>query len=48
MMRVLEHPGFVYEKDVTHHTMPVACYALQREQFVSGDSFYCLISSESS
>jgi ribosomal-protein-alanine N-acetyltransferase len=46
--RVLEHLGFVYEKDVTHYTMPVAYYALQREQFVSGDSFYRRNSSASS
>jgi [ribosomal protein S5]-alanine N-acetyltransferase len=40
--RVLEHLGFVYEKDVTHYNMPLAYYALRREQFVPGDAVYLL------
>lgn len=49
--RVLEHLGFVYEKDVNYYEMtgdtsmeldsPIVPYfVLGREQFVSGDAFY--------
>lgn len=49
--RVLDHLGFVYERDVNYYEMTgsdaiamdnpiVAYYALRREQFVPGDAFY--------
>jgi ribosomal-protein-alanine N-acetyltransferase len=41
--RILEQLGFVYEKEVTHYNLPLAYYALRRERFVPGDSFYRLI-----
>jgi RimJ/RimL family protein N-acetyltransferase len=40
--RILERLGFVYEKDVTHYNLPLAYYALRRERFVPGDTFYRL------
>lgn len=44
--RVLQHLGFVYEKDVTHYNLPLAYYALRREQFASDDAFYRLYNPE--
>jgi len=40
---VLEHVGFVYEKDGVFHDLPVAFYGLRREQFAPVDAFYRLI-----
>jgi ribosomal-protein-alanine N-acetyltransferase len=41
--RILQQLGFVYEKEVTHYNLPLAYYALQRDQFVPSDAFYRLI-----
>lgn len=52
-VRVLDHIGFDYERDVNYNEMTgndsivlenpiVAYYALRREQFASGDAFYRL------
>jgi RimJ/RimL family protein N-acetyltransferase len=45
-VRVLEHLGFVYQKDAVYHDLPLAYYTLQREHFVSGDHLYRLTFSE--
>lgn len=56
--RVLDHLGFVYEKDVNYYEMTgsdgivmddpiVAYYALRREQFAPGDMFYRLRDTQS-
>lgn len=44
--RILQQLGFVYEKDVTHYNLPLAYYALRRDQFVPGDTYYRLVPSE--
>ena len=46
--RILKALGFVYEKDVTHYNLPLAYYALRRDQFVPDDAFYRLVPSASS
>jgi ribosomal-protein-alanine N-acetyltransferase len=38
--RVLEHIGFVYEKNAHIYDVDVVYYAITREQFQPGDSFY--------
>jgi ribosomal-protein-alanine N-acetyltransferase len=38
--RVMEHLGFVYEKDTHHFGLDLVQYALQREQFHSGVSLF--------
>jgi RimJ/RimL family protein N-acetyltransferase len=40
--RVLEHLGFVYEKDDVLYDLPVAFYGLARAQFDPGAAFYRL------
>jgi len=40
--RVLEHIGFVYEKNAHIYDFDVVYYAITREQFQPGDSFYRL------
>lgn len=45
---ILQRLGFVYEKDVTHNGLPLAYYALRRDQFVVGAAFYRPIPFESS
>jgi ribosomal-protein-alanine N-acetyltransferase len=41
--RILQRLGFVYGKDVTHYSLPLAYYALRRDQFAPGDAFYRLV-----
>jgi len=43
--RVLDHLGFVYEKDGVLYDLPVAFYGLRHEQFIPGDAYYRLIES---
>ena len=38
--RVLEHIGFIYEKKAHIYDVDVVYYAITREQFQPGDSFY--------
>jgi RimJ/RimL family protein N-acetyltransferase len=40
--RILQRLGFVHEKEVTHYNLPLAYYALRRDQFAPGDAFYRL------
>lgn len=35
--RILRRLGFVYERDVTHYNLPLAYYALNRNQFLDVD-----------
>jgi ribosomal-protein-alanine N-acetyltransferase len=41
--RILQRLGFVYEKNVTHYNLPLAYYALRRDQFMPGDAIYRLV-----
>jgi RimJ/RimL family protein N-acetyltransferase len=41
--RILQRLGFGYEKEVTHYNLPLAYYALRRDQFAPGDAFYRLV-----
>jgi RimJ/RimL family protein N-acetyltransferase len=43
--RILQQLGFVYEKDVTHYNLPLAYYALQRDRFALGDTYFGLVDS---
>lgn len=38
--RVLEHLGFIYEKDAHYFGLDLACYVLPREQSQLADSFF--------
>jgi len=40
--RVLEHIGLVFEKKAVYYDLDVVYYAITREQFHPGDSFYML------
>jgi len=46
--RVLEHIGFVYEKNARYYDLEVAYYAIMRNQFQPDGSFYRMLASKSS
>ncbi len=46
--RVLEHIGFVYEKDAHYYDLDVVYYAITSNQFQTDDSFYRLHKPKSS
>jgi RimJ/RimL family protein N-acetyltransferase len=46
--RVVEHIGFIYEKDVRYFDLELVYYAIMRDQFQPDGSFYRVLAPESS